>query len=322
MKLNANNQLNHIAIKFNYILFTFLIVTAFNTNAQVGVGTNSPDTSSMLDVQSTTKGFLAPRMTTTERDAIIDPTIGLQIYNITTKTIDSYNGSTWVEGAFLPLAGGAMTGSLVLAKGTTVANTAPIKFTMQAASLTTVEPGTMEYVGHSLQFSQFLKRRGIAMSEDVRITSTTLTNTTTESGVLATVQHGANYLEVGKSEETVLRGRIRQDNASGAKLTIKVYYDGVIIHTMNTDVLNRITADSPFVLTIVATCRSIGGTGTMQINSFFDVAGEKPVGGSSLATINTTIAQDTTITAQWSQSDSNNIFIVEQARTLCIEPNK
>lgn len=212
------------------------------------------------------------------------------------------------------------TAVLHLKAGTTAAATAPLKFTTQAASLIAVEPGTMEYVGHSLQFSQFLKRRGIAMSEDVRTTSTTIANTTTESGALATVQHGAGYLEVGKSEETVIRGTIQQINTNNLAFTVK--YAGATIHTLNTTLLNAIAVGTPFSLTIIATCRSAGTLGTMQINSLLVVAGENSVGGSSLASINTTIAQDTTVTATWSAANASNILVVEQSRTLCIEQNK
>jgi hypothetical protein len=53
-----------------------------NTIAQVAVNTDNtlPDSSSMLDVKSSTKGFLAPRMTAAERDAIVRPANGLLIF--------------------------------------------------------------------------------------------------------------------------------------------------------------------------------------------------------------------------------------------------
>ena len=50
---------------------------------QVGIGTANPDTSALLDLESTSKGMLIPRMTTIERDAIILPANGLMIYNLT-----------------------------------------------------------------------------------------------------------------------------------------------------------------------------------------------------------------------------------------------
>jgi len=51
----------------------------------------------MLDVKSTTKGFLPPQMTETQRDAISSPTAGLQIFNITTYRPNYFNGSVWLH---------------------------------------------------------------------------------------------------------------------------------------------------------------------------------------------------------------------------------
>ena len=53
------------------------------------------DASAIVDIQSTTQGFLPPRMTTTERDAIASPAAGLMVYNTTTNKAQCYNGSTW-----------------------------------------------------------------------------------------------------------------------------------------------------------------------------------------------------------------------------------
>ena len=68
-----------------------------NIFAQVGISTTSitPDATSILELRSTTLGFLAPRMTTTQRDAIISPATGLLIYNTTTNQLNYYSGSAW-----------------------------------------------------------------------------------------------------------------------------------------------------------------------------------------------------------------------------------
>src|SRR6185295_14854583 len=52
-------------------------------NGNVGIGISSPGASAILDVSSTTKGFLMPRMTTAQRDAIVSPATGLSIFNTT-----------------------------------------------------------------------------------------------------------------------------------------------------------------------------------------------------------------------------------------------
>jgi hypothetical protein len=60
----------------------------------VGIGTTA-NAAAILDVSSTTKGFLPPRMTEVERDAIATPPAGLMIYNTTTNKLNFYNGTAW-----------------------------------------------------------------------------------------------------------------------------------------------------------------------------------------------------------------------------------
>jgi hypothetical protein len=61
----------------------------------VGIGTASPVASAILQVDSTTKGMLPPRMTTTQRDAITSPATGLIVYDTTVNKLSVYNGTTW-----------------------------------------------------------------------------------------------------------------------------------------------------------------------------------------------------------------------------------
>ena len=84
-------------MKHFFTLLAVVLLTA-TTYAQVGVGTTTPDASSALDITSTTKGLLIPRMTETQRDAISSPATGLMIYQ-TDGTVGFYyyNGSSWAE---------------------------------------------------------------------------------------------------------------------------------------------------------------------------------------------------------------------------------
>ncbi|MDB9755904.1 hypothetical protein OAB20_06430 [Winogradskyella sp.] len=63
-------------------IFTFLaaVLLTASTYAQVGVGTTTPDASSALDITSTTKGLLIPRMTNAQREAISNPAAGLLVF--------------------------------------------------------------------------------------------------------------------------------------------------------------------------------------------------------------------------------------------------
>lgn len=66
-------------------------------NKRIGIGTSAPDPSSVLDITSTTRGILVPRMTTAQRQAIAAPVKGLLIFDITTNSFWFNNGSTWLE---------------------------------------------------------------------------------------------------------------------------------------------------------------------------------------------------------------------------------
>jgi hypothetical protein len=61
----------------------------------ISASNTTPDASAQLQVDSTTQGFLPPRMTTTQRDAISTPAAGLMVYNTTTNKAQCYNGTTW-----------------------------------------------------------------------------------------------------------------------------------------------------------------------------------------------------------------------------------
>ncbi len=78
-------------------LLILLSTTTF-TYAQIGIGTSSPDASAKLEISSSTKGFLPPRMTTAQRNAITSPPAeGLMIWNTTNNQLEIYNGSLWVN---------------------------------------------------------------------------------------------------------------------------------------------------------------------------------------------------------------------------------
>ena len=80
-------------------IFTFLVavlITA-STYAQVGIGTSSPDASAALDITSTTKGLLMPRMTNAQRLAIASPVAGLQVFvtDFDGGSCMFYDGTKW-----------------------------------------------------------------------------------------------------------------------------------------------------------------------------------------------------------------------------------
>lgn len=84
----------------NLILFLSILITSFVYSQGVAINSDgsSPNTSAILDVKSTTKGMLIPRMTQTERSAISSPASGLMVYQTNGTTgFYFYDGSTWVR---------------------------------------------------------------------------------------------------------------------------------------------------------------------------------------------------------------------------------
>ena len=83
----------------------------YNNGAGIGIGTVSPNASAALEVNSTTKGFLLPTMTQTQRNAISTPATGLLIYQSdNTPGFYYYNGSAWTAIAGAAAGGGGATG--------------------------------------------------------------------------------------------------------------------------------------------------------------------------------------------------------------------
>ncbi|AZA53208.1 hypothetical protein [Chryseobacterium sp. G0201] len=74
-------------------------VATMRPNGNVGIGTISPNNNAILELSATNKGFLPPRLTTAQRDAIpaASRPAGLMIYNATTNCMDFWNSASWVS---------------------------------------------------------------------------------------------------------------------------------------------------------------------------------------------------------------------------------
>ncbi|MBP6233470.1 MAG: hypothetical protein KA428_09400, partial [Chitinophagaceae bacterium] len=78
------------------VLLFILISSAYLLNAQsVGIGTTTPNASAQLDVASTNKGLLVPRMTSTNRILITSPANGLVVYDTTQNRMYQYQNGVW-----------------------------------------------------------------------------------------------------------------------------------------------------------------------------------------------------------------------------------
>lgn len=77
------------------LLPVLLLIAVPKAFGQVSIGTSLPHASAAFEVQSTQQGILIPRMSSTDRDAISSPALGLMIFNTTTGAFEYYTGSTW-----------------------------------------------------------------------------------------------------------------------------------------------------------------------------------------------------------------------------------
>ncbi len=77
-------------------IFIFTVVILFGRlTAQVGINTTTPHSSAKLDINSTTKGLLLPRLTNSQMLAISNPAAGLEIFNTSAGVPHIFNGTSW-----------------------------------------------------------------------------------------------------------------------------------------------------------------------------------------------------------------------------------
>lgn len=98
-------------MKQHCILLMLICMPAF-LSAQVGIGTNTPNTKALLDLSSSNKGLLLPRLTSSDRVnmQLTTADAGMMVYQSNgVKGIYSFNGTTWIYHA--PMDGGVVNGS-------------------------------------------------------------------------------------------------------------------------------------------------------------------------------------------------------------------
>jgi hypothetical protein len=83
-------------IRFLWALL-FVVSSAYVFSQSIGIGTSSPNASAILDVSSSAKGILIPRMTTSQRAAITSPATGLIVFDTNTNSFWFFGGGAWIN---------------------------------------------------------------------------------------------------------------------------------------------------------------------------------------------------------------------------------
>lgn len=127
-------------------------------NGNIGLGTSTPNASAALDITSTTKGFLPPRMTTTQRNAISSPASGLVIFNTSTNSLEINVGTpatpVWTSGSSSGGSGSSTYPSSSMlgydpSSTATASTSAPTSVSISGITCTRQATGTYSGNGHS-----------------------------------------------------------------------------------------------------------------------------------------------------------------------------
>ncbi len=141
--------------RFTILLSTMLLYVALGYS-QVAINTDgsAPDGSAILDLTSTNKGLLLPRMTTVQISGISTPAAGLLVYNTDSSDFYGYNGSKWIS---LCLSGDTIT---PFACGN------PIIDSRDGQSYTTVQIGTQCWMAENLNIGTMINSETGGANDD------------------------------------------------------------------------------------------------------------------------------------------------------------
>jgi hypothetical protein len=225
-----------------------LIVGLFLTSqlfAQTGIGTTTPHASAKLDVTSTDKGFLPPRMTSSQRTSIPSPAAGLMVYQTDgTAGLYYYNGSAWIyiinstTNVLSVVNGGTGTttstgtGSVVLNTNATLANPTLTTPTLGVASGTSLSL-TATTTGTSTSTGALIVSGGVGIAGQIfagGIQNTPIGNTTPSSGAFTSLSATGN-LTGGNSSTSNISGFAANITSTSANYSITSADNGKVIQS-------------------------------------------------------------------------------------------
>lgn len=195
---------------------------------------------------------------------------------------------------------------ITLAAGTATAGTAPLKFT-NGTALATPEAGSIEFHNERFYITNVATQRAIDRTADVKLDTTTISNTTDET-TCYTASIPANSLKAGNILKLNMSGTI-DETAVADQVTIRIKIGGTTIATVLSP--SSGVSDKCWHISGFATLRSVGGTGSMAWHIDMDAAGTVS-DSCGINTVDTTAAEDVTVTAQWNNAKVGNIFTCTQ----------
>lgn len=163
-------------------------------SSELVIGSGTLDASAILQANSTSRGFLAPRMTTAERDAISSPATGLLVYNTTTDAFNTYNGATWgaIGGGTTNLATD-VTGVLAVSNGGTGASSLTLNGVVYGNGTSAVQVTAAPTSGQLLIGNVSGVPVFVSVSGDIAVDNTGVTTIQSNSVALGTDTAG-NYV--------------------------------------------------------------------------------------------------------------------------------
>ena len=272
--------MKNLAITLLVFLSLVISPNLFAQNVSINADGSLPDTSAMLDVSSTTKGFLLPRMTTTQQNSIILPAKGLTIFNTTLNSI-MINTGTALSPVWSGLAAGAIDTSSIANFSVKVrslfSGTAPITYSNGLIGITQATTSTNGYLS-STDWNTFNNKQpaGSYLTANQTIT---LSGDVTGSGTTAITTN------VGKINGTSLA-------SLGTGILKNTTGTGVPSIAIATDfpTLNQNTTGSAAKLT---TARTIAITGDLAYTSPVFNGSANVTAAGTLATVNANVGSFT-----------------------------
>lgn len=198
------------------------------------------------------------------------------------------------------------TGNVLLPAGFSTAGRYPIKF-QAGTALTTPETGVIEFHDDRFHITNVAERQVIDRSSCVETSTTTVTNTVVETTIY-TCPLPANIMKVGNHIHIEANGII--SNATAADdITIRLYV-GTDLISAYAPAIGNVTNEN-WSVEVEVTVRTVGAAGTIASHGHVEINGSGVI-ANELDTIDTTAANDITVTVEWNNAKAGNTISLYQ----------